>query len=424
MDWWLFCTVFLQLGFGVLFIFCIGYQTGGSLENYWIKQIFWICIGSVAFLSLAMVDYRYLGQHYSLWLFLFSLFLLFLVLIPGIGLEINGSRSWISLPGIGTLQPSEFTKPALVVFSSWYATRKRVNLTSKNSIIEVLVIFFIPVFLIGLEPDFGSCVVFIGLLFCTLFINGIKIKYVVVTLLIGLVIAPLLFSYLKPHQQNRIRVFIYPVVERVVTKYALYKAKKEGLPEKDVAKLYNYLSPVAYVDLAVAYHKKKFSDKEYEQELKKLRLLRSVRQREGYNVYQSRLAVGSGGLWGKGYLKGTQNELGFLPQKVAPTDFIFSVIAEELGFVGSVFIIFIYLIILYRCFRIACVAPDRFGRVLAISIGFFIFCSSLYQFRYDNGHSSRDRDSLAIYELWRFFCGEFINLYWIIAECVYTPFFT
>ena len=373
MDWWLFCAVFFQLGFGVLFIFCIGYQTGGSLESYWIKQLFWICIGSGAFLGFAMIDYRHLAQHYGLWIFGLSLLLLFFVLIPNIGLEINGARSWIKLLGIGTLQPSEFAKPALVLFSSWYVTRKRVNLTSKNSIFEVVMIFFAPIFLIALQPDFGSCLVFIALLFCTLFINGIKIKYVVITLLIGLVMAPIFFSYLKPHQKNRIRVFIYPMVEGVVTKYALYQAKKQGLPKKAITKLYNYLSPVAYVDIAVAYHKKKLSKKEYIKELNKLRLLRSVRQHEGYNVYQSCLAVGSGGLWGKGYLKGTQNELGFLPQKVAPTDFIFSVIAEELGFVGSIFILLIYLIILYRSFRIACVAPDRFGRVLAISIGFMFF---------------------------------------------------
>ena len=94
----------------------------------------------------------------------------------------------------------------------------------------------------------------------------------------------------------------------------------------------------------------------------------------GWNKLQAQVAVGSGGLRGKGYLQGTQNMLGFLPRTVAPTDFIFCVIAEEMGFIGSISILLLYMLLLGRCLRTAWRAPDEFGRMVAIGINTLLFC--------------------------------------------------
>ena len=372
-DWILFITSFVQLMIGVAFIFCIGHQSGAELEHYWLKQLFWIAIGFVALIVLTLIDYRKLEGKLVFLIFALGVLLLIFVLIPQIGLKINGARSWISLFGVGTLQPSEFAKPATLLYASWYVTRRRIKLTHWQNILKVSLIFLVPILLIGLQPDYGSSVVFLLILLSILFINGIKLKYIIIPIILCIFCLPLLYSSLQSHQKDRIKVFIHPIIEPVVVKYAKLKAKEASLDEKVINRLPLYLNPLQFVNIEIAYKNDEITKKKYREELKKCRLLRSVRQQEGYNVYQSLLAVGSGGLWGKGFLKGTQNELGFLPQKVAPTDFIFSVIAEEMGFVGSSFIILIYIIILFRIFRIAMLASSRFGRVLAMSIGVMFF---------------------------------------------------
>jgi len=168
----------------------------------------------------------------------------------------------------------------------------------------------IPAVLICLQPDWGTALVFVPFTVVIVFLAGIPWKWVAGGCLAVLLAGPLIYQTLEPHQKNRIRTFVQP--------------------SQDVSDA-------------------------------------------GWNAHQSLLAVGSGGLWGKGFMKGTQHVLGFLPRTVAPTDFIFSVIAEEAGFVGAGAVVCAFLGVILCCLRTAALASDDLGCYVAAGVAAVIF---------------------------------------------------
>ncbi len=168
-----------------------------------------------------------------------------------------------------------------------------------------------PFLLIVKEPDLGTAAMLIPVAFMMMFAAGVPLKHMLILAGIGLLLMPFGWFLLGNYQKERVLVFLNP--------------NRDPLGA-------------------------------------------------GWNKIQSGIAVGSGGFSGKGYLKGTQNVLGFLPRTVAPTDFIYSVIAEETGFVGSAILLFLYALLLWSCVRAALVARDRFGRLLAVGVGSLLFC--------------------------------------------------
>ena len=251
--------------------------------------------------------------RYAVFFYSFSIGLLVIVLI--FGKRINGAKSWLGvLPGL-SIQPSEFAKLGLLIAVSWLASRPWNRLDQLPKIIPFAVLTIIPLTLIALQPDLGSAIVLIPIALSVLFVSGAKKRWFVSAAIITILAAPLVYKFaLKDHQRKRLYTFIHPTE-----------------------------NPTS----------------------------------EGWNARQSLLAVGSGGLYGKGYMKGTQNVLGFLPKTVAPTDFIFSVIAEEIGFIGSAFLIFVFGGILVTGIYIASKARDYFGRNLACGIT-TLLCVHIY----------------------------------------------
>jgi rod shape determining protein RodA len=293
---------------GLLFIYGIGQQNGGGFTGYWIRQLVWIGLGGCGAIALALTDYRKLGR-WSWLIYLVSLGLLVAVLIPGIGREINGASSWIVL-GPATLQPSETAKFGLIIMMAYLASRPYVRFERLRALLPFAIVAGIPMMLIGLQPDYGSAMVLIPLTVVILFVSGLPIRWLAIAGVICLLLAPpIYYRGLADHQRKRILVFLNPSR-----------------------------------DLTGA----------------------------GWNARQSLLAVGSGGIMGKGYMNGTQNMLGFLPSTVAPTDFIFSVIGEETGFVGSCLLLGFFAAYLILCVYVAGRAPDRFGRNLACGIAALI----------------------------------------------------
>ena len=251
--------------------------------------------------------------RHSILIYLMSITLLVLVLI--IGKRINGARSWLGiLPGL-SIQPAEFAKLGLLIAISRLASLPSVRWDHFYRIVPFTILTAIPILLITLQPDPGSAIVLIPISLCILFVSGVKKRWFAYGAVISLLATPLVYKFaLKEHQKKRIYTFIHP------TK-----------------------NPTG----------------------------------EGWNARQSLLAVGSGGFYGKGFMQGTQNVLGFLPKTVAPTDFIFSVIAEETGFAGSVFLISIFGGILFLGLNIASKARDNFGRNLACGIT-ALLCFHIY----------------------------------------------
>jgi rod shape determining protein RodA len=297
--------VVVLLAVSLAFIWNIGQQTP-IFSRHWLKQLLWITLGSTVMLMAAGIDYKHYGKFVG-FIYGSTMLLLVLVLIPGIGTEINNARSWIKPVPAVSLQPSEFAKLGLIVALAWYASRPWVDIKRPRCLATCAGLALLPMALVGMQPDMGSVLSLVPLCIVILFVSGLPIRWFVYAGLSLALMSPLVYhKVFKDHHRERIQVFLNPATAD------------------------NNLN---------------------------------------WNARQSMLAVGSGGVFGKGFGKGTQNVLGFLPKRVAPTDFIFSVIAEEMGFVGSTVLVLMFALLLVYCIYIGSIARDDFGRNLACAIG-------------------------------------------------------
>ena len=285
---------------GLLFVFGVSHEVGGRFADQWKSHTLWLFLGSLAGTGVALVDYRWLARH-SWLLYLAGLGLLLLVFSP-LGITLNNSRSWIRLAG-RQLQPAELVKPAALLFVSWIAAGPLVKDSRVPPFLPVFLGIVPAVFLILLQPDYGTALVFLPFALGISFAAGLRWRWLAIGATAVLIAVPLAYPRLKPYQQDRLKVFLdQPVRGGVV-------AVSPFVPEPTQERL------VAASDRFLA------------------RSTAAVHT--DWNAHQSLLAVGSGGWFGKGYMKGTQHVLGFLPQTVASSDFVFSVVAEETGFVGD-----------------------------------------------------------------------------------------
>jgi rod shape determining protein RodA len=323
MNWLLLAMVGVAVAMGVLFIYGTGQQTGGSFAHTWKRQLLWVGLGGGVMLVLAGMDYEWLGRWVAP-LFCGTIGLLVAVLL--IGRTIHGATSWlVVLPGV-TVQPSEFAKLGLLLVIARLASRPSISLKRPAHLTPFVVLSLIPLGLIMMQPDWGSAMVLAPIVLAILFVSGLPIRWLAYCLAVVLVLSPVVWhKVLADHQRARIYTFAHPMLPAFATK---------DLPPPDPT-------------------------------------------REAWNARQSLLAAASGGLSGKGFMQGTQNSLGYLPRRVAPTDFIFSVIAEETGFIGSALLLLALWGILVLAVSIGMSARDAFGRNIACGIAAFI-CAHVY----------------------------------------------
>jgi len=309
-----FAFVLLIAG-GITFIYGTGQQVGSTLSTtFWIRQLQWASVGLICWLFLGMIDYRYF-RNFS-WIF-YAIVLILLVLVLIIGIKVFGARRWLQF-GPMRLQPSEFGKLATLLVLAQIMSIPGFDINKVQDFLKVAAVVGIPFMLIVVEPDLGTAMVLAPMAAVMIFVAGLRWRYIIIGASVALSLLTLegineyyrIKPLLKDYQRQRIEVFIHP--------------------EKDVKK-------------------------------------------NGWNQLQAKLAVGSGGMNGKGFMQGTQNELGFLPQTVSNTDFIFSVIAEETGFMGVASLIFLYSILIFSILRTAILAADKFGQYLACGTAAIIF---------------------------------------------------
>lgn len=304
-DWPLALLATTIVCFGTLQI-----RDAQPLEAYWVKQLIGLGIALVAMIAVAFTDYRRL-LNIAPAFYVFGLILLVLVLIPGIGLKINGQRAWIKVPGIGQFQPSEFVKVTTAMMLARYFGKHRLQTLSLKEIIVGGLILGLPISLILLEPDVGSVLTYFPILFVVLFLSAIRLRLVIGGLVLALVMLPVAYwvgvktQVVKPYQQERINVILDPE-----------RADRRGF---------------------------------------------------GYNTWQSILTVGEGGLLGTVTSKEhSQSSLKFLPEP--HTDFIFAVTAGNTGFIGCILVLLAYGILLSRLITGARRAPDRMGMLVIMAI--------------------------------------------------------
>jgi rod shape determining protein RodA len=320
--------------FGVFFIYSAQVANNG---DQWLKQLFYLALGGVVYAATSLLDYR-LWLKYAHWVYFFALICLAVVLIPGLGTTHGmGARRWLDLPGLGAFQPSEVGKIAVLFVTASILTGNRLGTVrdSLQVLIKLALAVGIPMLFIVAEPDLGSALVIAPMVFAMLFVSNLSLRFFagalgVFALLIGIVALDV-WNYAKFLEENNLS----PTQDR-----GAYEAHS-WLPLKDYQRnrvlafaLPNKVDPMGI----------------------------------GWNQRQSLISVGSGGLVGKGWTEGTQAKLGYLPRAVAHNDFIFSVIAEEKGFLGSIAVIGLFGVMLWNGVRIAGLARDRFGMLLVIGV--------------------------------------------------------
>ncbi len=369
---------------GVFFIFSTGYSASEGMtalysENSFIeggasflKQIFFLIISMIIMIILYFINYRIIGQHiYKLYAMGIAALLLTLIF----GKTINGAKSWLGIGPFG-IQPSEFMKIIVILTLAKYVELRGREFREMRDLIVPFLIVIVPVGLILLQPDLGTSLIYIPILFSILLVGGARLDHLFFIVLTGLVavLLPMFISYYditeEAHYQGAMRHVVNFFKQRgVIFLYALYLflgglivyAIRYFLKIKWMQYIVNFffsLSLGLIFSLAV-----EVVLKEYQ----KRRLLVFLDPgldpfNSGYQIIQSLIAVGSGGLTGVGFLRGTQNRLHFLPQQTS--DFIFSVICEETGFIGGAFILFLFFLFIYRGVRLIMISKDIFGALI------------------------------------------------------------
>jgi rod shape determining protein RodA len=313
-DWPLLLSAGGLMCLGGAFIFSATAGHSAALPWYrqmYVHQILWYLLGLCAAAALLAVDYSRLARWAGV---AYGLTLLLLVAVFVFGARIHGGKRWITL-GVFGLQPSEFAKIAFILLLANFLSRPAAELRRPRVFWATLGLTLVPFVLILKEPDLGSALVFPAISLAMMFVAGVPARMLaglmgVIGLLAVLLVAIVLFA--------PARLAIEPY--------------------------------------------------------QRTRLLTYFGRSRSYNVEQALISVGSGGLNGKGWRHGTQYALGFLPRAGAHNDFIFSVIAEEEGFVGSVVILALYTVLLLSGIKIASQARDHLGQLLAVGVVTLLFC--------------------------------------------------
>ena len=300
-DWAMLGAIVALCLIGLAQIYSVTYsQTTGAASSNYYTQIYAIVLGMGALVAALAIDYRSLADK-SHWLYLGVLALLIYVLL--FGAVRGGSRRWIDL-GSFNLQPSEFAKATLALVLAKFFGENRRGMVTRSDLLIAGAIAAVPLLIIGQQPDLGTAVTLLPVVFAIAYVAGMPMKIFGILAIVGVLAAPIAWQFvLQDYQKERIATFI--------------------APEQDA-------------------------------------------RGAGYQQIQARITVGSGGLIGKGFRDGTQGQLRFLP--VAHNDFIFSALAEEQGFVGVIVALGLYLFVILRSLESARLAKDRLGAYLVVGV--------------------------------------------------------
>jgi len=297
-DWPTVAALGALCAIGVAMIYSTTHS--GANAGLYVKQLYAIAVGVVAFALCLTVDYRRLADNALVFYVAVVLLLVGVLLFGSTG---GGARRWIPLPYFA-LQPSEFAKLCVALLLAKFFDDSRRGRPSMFDLAVAAGITLVPLLLIARQPDLGAALTLVTIVVGIAFVAGMRVRFLGILLIVAIVAAPVAWRYaLKDYQKSRIATFIDP---------------------------------------------------------------ESAARGAGYQQIQARISVGSGGPWGKGFLKGTQGQLRFVP--MAWNDFVFSAFAEEQGLVGVVVVLGLYLFVIVRALETARLAKDRLGAYLVVGI--------------------------------------------------------
>ncbi|MGI4022235.1 MAG: rod shape-determining protein RodA [Janthinobacterium lividum] len=287
----------------------------------------------------------------------YTITVILLILVLVIGRNVGGNQAWISLGGGFRLQPSEFAKFATCLMLARYLSGTNIKITDTKSFFVAAAIIVFPMVLIILQPDAGSTLVFCSLIF-VLYREGISPLFLITTaLVITLFILTLLVD----------KVYLISILVAIAALLVYFFRRNNALMITVAAGFVISVTMIFSVSFLYYNVLKQHQTVRIDEWLGKTNDLRGI----GYNVNQSKIAIGSGKLWGKGYLKGTQTKFSFVPEQ--STDFIFCTVGEEWGFAGTLSVILIYLILVFRIVFIAERQRSNFSRIYGYGVASIIF---------------------------------------------------
>lgn len=333
-DPWTPLALLLLSVIGVMFIYSA--QLSTTAAN-WKNQIVWLGGGGVVYLAVSLIDYRIWLSLWH-WFYLACLVLLILVLLPGVGNERYGAQRWLDL-GFFALQPSEPAKAAVLFAAASLLVGERLGTLrqSLGTLAKLALAAGGPMFLILLQPDLKSAIVLPPMVFSMLYVSRLSARFFAGALGAFLVVVAVVswdtVTYVNFMRENKLHF---------MNDKGHYE-ERSWVPLRDYQR--NRILTFAAPDI-----------------------IDPDGTHDAYNLNQSLISVGSGGFLGKGWTQGTQAQLGYLPRAVAHNDFIFSVIAEEKGFLGSLTVLGLFGIVLINGIRVAGLARDRFGTLLAVGV--------------------------------------------------------
>jgi rod shape determining protein RodA len=340
-DWKTLVLVLALVGIGLISIFSATHDVNQSQIFY--RQLMWGVIGFIGMMIAAMLPIRTLQR--LTWV-LYGVMLLVLAAILVVGSTVKGSRSWLGVGGIGG-QPSEFMKVATILALATFLSRSETTIADFKDLLKTLAIAAIPMVLILGQPDLGTAIVFFATLMPILYWAGVSNFFLIailvpiivafgalfgtVALLVAMLIGGALLYYFR---ENRFAAAVAFGISLAVG--LSVQILFERLPTYQQKRIFIFLNPEA--DPLGA----------------------------GYNVVQSKIAIGSGGFLGKGFLHGTQTQLNYIPEQW--TDFIFCVTGEEFGFLGGSLVLILFIALILHAMKIASISKNRFGSIGAIGI--------------------------------------------------------
>ncbi len=355
-------TVLVIVIFGIVTIFSAVHSGSKSNDRLWVAQIIRLAVALVAMLVALVIDYRVLHSFsyilYALWFVLLSVLLAFPVQ--------SGVRRWFLK---GAIQPSELAKIILIIALARYLSDKRRVSGQLKVFVTAMIIVMAYTFLIFMQPSLGYALTLIPIALSMFYIGGINGMYLLLLIIPGIVSAgtTILILHRGWHVASTmaiIKILIFFAVYGICALMGYYLISKTRI--RNGKKWVKFVSLCVFAGMLIAlvgsgvlrdYQKNRllaFANPEFDP------------QGAGYHIIQSKIAIGAGGFTGQGYLQGTQNRLDFLPAQ--HTDFIFSVAAEEWGFLGAALLISFYFVLIARGLKAADRADDVFGTLLAIGI--------------------------------------------------------
>jgi rod shape determining protein RodA len=362
-DWLLVFLYIILVGFGWLNIFA----ASKTEENHEIldfstrygKQILWISLSVPLIISILFFNSKFYEKFASI-LYLISIFSL-LLLFP-LGNEINGAKSWFNF-GVMSLQPSEFVKACTALAVAKLLSDRQYNFKLVKNQIKAFIIVFFPALLITLQPDAGSALIYLSFFF-VLNREGLTLNYILLgAAVIALFVLTIFFG------ANTMFISLFIIIS-IVTAYIIYRGGKRFF-RFNWYKILGFYALVALFIFGTEFTYNNIFKQHHRDRFEVLLGMKVDNVNIGYNSHQSELTISSGGWFGKGFLEGDITQGNFVPEQ--HTDYIFSTVGEEWGFIGSSFVIIVFMLMMYRIIYLAETHTNKFGRIYGYGLASILF---------------------------------------------------